>query len=205
MFNFTHIKEYQRKLFHVSSIILPILYSYIPKLWMVPILGLVLLCTVSLDISRHYNVKIQELVNKFFWQIMRDHERSNQIRPSGASCMMAGFFFSCLLFNKGIAISSWMVLIVSDSSAAIFGKHIGIPKNHGKSLEGAIAFFVSAVLITLVVHSFIPYRANFLSIVIASAITSIVEYHEHQIGIDDNLTVPVTFSIVMVCAIWLSA
>lgn len=136
---------------------------------------------------------------------MRDHERSSQIRPSGASCMMAGFFFSCLFFNKGVAISSWMVLIVSDSCAALFGKQIGIPRNHGKSLEGSTAFFVSAVLITLLVHSFIPYKANFLSIVIASAITSIIEYHEHQVGFDDNLTIPLTFSAVISFFIWLSA
>jgi dolichol kinase len=89
--------------------------------------------TLYLDISRHYNPKIKELIKNIFGKIIREEEDSGQFVLSGASYMALGFLVSCLLFSKGLAITSWLVLIVSDCFAAIVGMNYGSPLFNGKS------------------------------------------------------------------------
>jgi dolichol kinase len=189
--------EINRKIFHMTSLILPILYIFTSK--PVAIIGLLIIAgsTIAIDTARHYNPKVQELVDKFFLQIMRPHEKSGGFKLSGSSYMMAGFLITAIIFPKGVAIASWFVLIVSDSCAALFGRKMGTPNNYGKSFEGAAAFFVSAVLISVISHAIVPYHTSFWALTFASLAASAVEYYSPQIGIDDNLTIPISFAIMI--------
>ena len=189
--------EINRKIFHMSSLLLPILYIFASKV--VAIIGLLIIAgsTIALDTARHYNPKVQELVDKYFLFIMRPHEKSGSFKLSGSSYMMAGFLITAIVFPKGVAISSWFVLIISDSYAALFGSKMGTPTNHGKSFEGAAAFFVSAVLIGVISHAIVPYPTGFWSLTFAALGASAVEYYSPQIGIDDNLTIPISFAILI--------
>lgn len=161
---------------------------------------IMMICTgiaLSLDISRHYQGTIQDLVDKIFSKIMRKKEKSGTFNLSGVSYMFLGFFVTCVLFSKGTAISSFLVLIVADTAAAIVGKHAGKQTNYGKSIEGASAFFLSAFLIGLLSYTFSSYSASFLTILIASAATTFVEYNSNKYNINDNLAIPVTYGMVI--------
>lgn len=186
--------EINRKIFHMASLVFPIFYAFVSQFVAIIVLFIIAGCTITLDIARHYHPKVQELVDNFFSSIMRPHEQSGTFRLSGSSYMMAGFFITAVFFAKGVAIASWLVLIVSDSCAALFGSKIGKPTNYGKSFEGSVAFFVSAVLVSTIAHMIEPYHTNFVVIILAAASTAAVEYYSPQIGIDDNLTIPVTFA-----------
>jgi len=189
--------ELKRKIFHCTSIIFPTIYLFSTKLNMVILL---MLCTgfvLSMDISRHYNNTIQELVDKLFTNIMRPEEISGSFKLSGVSYMFLGFFITCVLFSKGTAISAFLVLIISDSAAAIVGKHLGTPSKNGKSIEGSIAFFVTALLIGMLSYTFQAYHATFSSIVIASIAGTLVEYYSSIIKLNDNLTIPITYGMVV--------
>ena len=195
--------EIKRKAFHCMSIVFPIFYLITNKLTMVMVLTVVTGIAVSLDISRHYNPTIQALVSRFFTAIMREDETSGNFKLSGVSYMFLGFFITCILFSKGVAISAFLVLIVSDTFAALVGKKIGKPMANGKSIEGSIAFGASAMLIGMLAYTFHTYGTSFSGIVIASIATTLVEYHSDKLNINDNLSIPVTFGLVVTVLGWL--
>jgi dolichol kinase len=164
-----------------------------------------MICTgiaLSIDISRHYNPKIQALVDKLFSDIMRKDEVSGSFALSGVSYMFLGFFISVVLFSKGIAISSLLVLIVSDTAAAIIGKKAGTNYSYGKSMEGAFAFVISSFLIGVLSYTFASYNATFISIIIASFITTYVEYNSNKWKINDNLAIPITYGMTITILGW---
>lgn len=195
--------EIKRKIFHCMSLVFPLFYLLTDKLTMVMVLTVVTGIALSLDISRHYNSAIQDIVSQFFSKIMRENEISGNFKLSGVSYMFLGFFISCILFSKGIAIASFLVLIISDTAAALVGKKIGKSRENGKSIEGSLAFCGTAMLIGVLSYTFHPYHVSFSGIIFASIITTLVEYHSDRIKINDNLAIPVTFGSVVSVLGWL--
>jgi dolichol kinase len=102
-----------------------------------------------------------------------------------------------VLFSKGTAISSFLVLIISDSAASIIGTQVGIPRANGKSIEGSVAFGGSAFLIGMLSYTFHAYSASFFSIIAASIITTLVEYHSGTYKVNDNIAIPITYGLVI--------
>ncbi len=196
--------ELKRKAFHMSSLAFPLLYCFTPRLLMIIILLAVAAATIYVDINRHRSDALKDLVDKFFGHLMRSSERHNPEAFTGASYMMAGFFLTALLLPKGIAISSWLVLIFADTAAAIVGKRIGVPTNHGKSIQGSVAFFISALMIGLLSYTFIPHHASFFALFLAAAAASAIEYYSFQVGMDDNFTIPITFGFVLAIVGWIT-
>lgn len=194
--------ELRRKLFHLTSVIIPVIYIFVAKIWMVLIMMIIAFTTSSLDTTRHYNTKIQALVDKFLSQFMRDREKSGTFVLSGASYMMSSFFLVILFFSKGLAIASMLVLIVADASAAIVGTRIGIPMDNGKSIAGSVAFLVSAIMISTLSHTVVYYKANFFIIILASLIATLAEYYASLIKMNDNLTIPLVFAISVTFFAW---
>lgn len=199
-FNF----EVKRKMFHLYSLIFPLTYLFLTKFQALACLSLIVIFTIYLDISRNYNQKIKDLIDKFFKKFMRENEKSGLLRLSSASYMAMGLFLSALFFPKGLAITSWFILAISDSVAALVGMKIGTKTVNGKSLAGCLAFFVSAFFISIISYMFIGYDTSFVIIVLACKITTIVEYYSSQMKIDDNLSIPLSYCIVTVVLIFLS-
>ena len=195
--------ELRRKAFHLSSLIFPLIYFFTPKFQMTIIMMILAVTTIYIDRIRHHNEAVKELAEAFFGSLLREREASGTYVFSGISFMMAGFFITALLFPKGIAIASWLVLIISDALAAIVGMRIGKATNHGKSIEGAVTFFISALLIGILSYFLAPHHAGFFALFLACLMTSAVEYYSFQIGIDDNFTIPVTFATTLAFFGWI--
>lgn len=188
--------EIKRKLFHLLSLVFPILYLFVSKQAMAVILIIITSITLFLDISRHYNTKIKVLVEIFFYKLFRQEEKSGVFMLSGASYMALGFLLSCLFFSTGLTITSWLVLIISDCCAAVIGIKYGRPLANGKSFEGLIAFFISAVFVSILTYYAIGYSTSFLIIIIASAITSLIEFLSKEIKVNDNLAIPFAYALI---------
>jgi dolichol kinase len=189
------IFEQKRKMFHCLAIIFPILYYWTSFAIVAIILVIANLIILSVDISRHSNHQIQGLVDKFFAPIIKPHEMSGTKNLSGMSYMFLGFLFTALLFHKNIVIISWLILVVSDSVASLFGQKYGTRTQYGKSIEGSAAFFVSAIITCLMAQGFFNLHFNFGRVIFAVLATTIAEFYSKKLRIDDNLLVPVVFCI----------
>ncbi|OZG31781.1 MULTISPECIES: diacylglycerol/polyprenol kinase family protein [Rickettsieae] len=185
--------EIQRKTFHLYSLIIPLFYLFSSKLIITTLLFLLTACVLYVDIARNYNLYIKKFTDRFLRKFMRPEEQSGLFRLSGSSFMAIGFFLTALLFSKGLAISSWLILIIADCLAALVGTKIGKPLENGKSLEGSIAFLISAIFISMLVYFFIGYHTSFTVIIISSVVTTIGEFYAKDLLINDNLLIPLTY------------
>ncbi len=193
MHNEALIFEVKRKTFHLYGLIFPLAYSFTSKMTASILLLIITGFTLYLDISRYYNPKIKEVVDKIFYKYLRQKEKNNSLSLSGASYMALGLLTSCLFFSKGLAITSWFILIISDCIAALIGVKYGTPLQNGKSLYGSGAFFVSSVFISVVSYFFINYHTRFVIIILSSAVVTLVEFYADQIKINDNLSIPLSY------------
>ncbi len=185
--------EIKRKIFHLYGLIFPLIYAATFKIIMGVFLLILTGFTLYIDISRHHNQKIKDLVDSFFSKYLRNKERTGFSMLSGASYMALGFLISCLFFSKGLAITSWLILIISDCAAALIGMKYGTPLKNGKSLLGAVVFFVSSIFISVITYFFISYHTSFIIIIVSSAITTLAEFYSDQIKINDNLSIPCSY------------
>ena len=187
--------EIQRKIFHLCSLIFPVVYIFTSKITMGIALTIITGLTLYLDISRHYNAKIKGLVDNFLGKFQRIEEKSGEFSLSGSSYMAFGFLVTCLFFSKGLAITAWLVLIVADCFAAIVGMKFGSPLFNGKSYMGAAAFFLSAMLTSIMSYFVVGFSTSFFIIIISCLLCTIVEFFSDQIKINDNLSIPLTYAL----------
>ncbi len=186
--------EKKRKLFHLSAIAIPALYLFfLSKTMIVTLLFFVTSIVLYLDMLRTNNMWLQKIVNRIFCNLIREEEASETRRFSGMSAMMLGFFCSSLFFSKGLAITSWFILIISDSIAALIGVKFGDRLSNGKSLEGSISFLISSVFISMIMYFLIGYKTSFFIIIMSSLFTTIVEFYSGQLNINDNLAIPLAY------------
>ncbi len=186
--------ETKRKLFHLSAILFPLSYHNCNKLYMILAVTIITFLVLTIDICRHHIQLFQDYVEKFFASIMRKKEKHSL---SAVSAMMLGMFSTVIFFKKNIVITSWLVLIFADTAASICGRMIN--KKEGKSIIGALCFFLVAIIASLLYNNLFVYaedRLNLICILISSLIATIVEFYSNKIKLDDNFSIPVSFSII---------
>lgn len=187
--------ELDRKLFHFSSALIPLIYIFTSKLAMCLILLLIATIILYIDISRHYNKNFQGFVDKFFKKIMRPSELSGSFSLTGISFFFLGALLVTALFSKGLAIASISVWIFADSAAALVGVQYGLPIRNGKSIIGSCAFFCSATLISTFCYFIVEYATSFKIIIIASIFTTIAEFYSKELHINDNFFIPLIYGL----------
>lgn len=196
--NFTGKKmqfEINRKIFHLASLAIPFIYLFLDRIVMTILLMIFTAIILYVDISRHYNAKIKEIVDKYFAKLMRESEVSGSFHLSGMSNFFLGSFLVILLFSKGLAITALMVLILADSAAAIVGMRYGTPIRDGKSMEGSITFASVTFFVSLLGFFFLGFDTSFLVILLATAITTAAEFFAPKLKTDDNLLIPMTYAV----------
>jgi dolichol kinase len=84
--------------------------------------------------------------------MLRKHEmKKKKLLLTGASWVLISAVLTVLIFPKVIAVIAFIILIISDISAALVGRKWGRTKLGKKSLEGTLAFIVSGLLVVAVV------------------------------------------------------
>ena len=88
-------------------------------------------------------------------------------------------------------------MLMCDSAAALIGRSVGKMKIYkNKTLEGTLAFFVTAVVINLLFLPIYPFTVKSL---VACLTATLAELYEDKIEIDDNLSVPIFFAVILTC------
>ena len=189
--------EIARKSVHLSSLWIPLLYLYTAKETTLLILLPLTIISVTIDFSRRFIPKLNNLINHLIGYMMRDNEKEF-FAFSGATNMLIAASLTIIFFSQEAAILALTILMISDSFAAIIGRKFGkIILIDGKSLEGSLSFAVSAIMVyyffNLYYHYDLPLDLSLLAIFAAT----IAELFAKKIHLDDNLVIPLIIGIVL--------
>lgn len=194
--------EVVRKAIHMCSLSIPIVYYFISKDTALLILIPLTTAFLVVDIARHYSEPVSRWFYSWFGWLLRKHEQDGSSkRLSGATNVLLSACFCVLVFPKVIAINAFAVLIVSDTTSALIGRRFGKRKFFHKSLEGSLAFFLSAVVVILLAPKIDRLPAEYLIGVAASAIGAVVEAVSSRV--DDNISIPISIGLAMWVLYWL--
>ncbi|MEN9546560.1 MAG: hypothetical protein RLZZ356_1292 [Verrucomicrobiota bacterium] len=188
----TYRSEVLRKGVHLSSLSIPVIYALIAKstaLWiLIPLTGVFLI----VNILGHRSGPVRTLMIRYLGDIMRTHELDVDRRVlNGASHVLIAACLSVLVFPKLVAITAFSILIISDICAALVGRRFGSHRFLDKSLEGTLAFAVSAVGVVLVIAHLVSAPVSFTMIgIVAGLVGSIVENISPRLRLDDNISIP---------------
>ncbi|MBA7551107.1 hypothetical protein ES705_43642 [subsurface metagenome] len=175
-------RELQRKAVHVTSVLIVILYYFLPKEAILLLLTLFLILFLEVEFIR-LDLKLKL---PLFHKLYRDKEED---RLSGGAFFLIGAIIAISVFSKEIAIAAILMTTIGDSFAALFGKRFGktwIPKLKDRAVEGCTAEFAVNLLIGFVFLD--SYSYSWLVILVMAGTATIVETVVNKI--DDNLLIP---------------
>jgi dolichol kinase len=192
----TYRNELVRKAIHLSSLWIPAFYYFISRELALCVLVPITLLFIAGDLGRYYSPSLQMLVNKLFGWILRRHEiDAKQKRLNGASYVLIAASLSILIFPKFIALTSFTILIIGDSVAALIGRKFGTHHYGQKSFEGTLAFILSGILIILITpkidYSMGEYFIGFAAVIVGALVEAFV------VNMDDNLSIPLSVGATM--------
>jgi dolichol kinase len=183
--------EIARKGIHLFSLSIPIIYFFISKQFALYLLLPITAAFIIVDIARYYIPSVAQWFYRWFGWLLRRHETDvNNKRLSGASHVLISASLCVLFFPKIVAINAFTILIISDTASALIGRRFGRHRFLAKSLEGSMAFFISAVIVIIVSPKIDYIPMEYFIGIIAAAIGTVVE--AFPIKLDDNLTIPIS-------------
>lgn len=189
--------ELLRKAIHLSSLSIPVTYYFITRELALMILIPVTLFSLVIDVSRYIFPSIAHFINSVFGFMLREHEKDSKRKNlSGATYVFLSAVICVFLLPKVFMITAFSVLIISDSAAALIGRKFGRHRFLSKSLEGTLAFFVSACIVVLVAPKVTGNLWEYLIGFIAVAIGAIAENISYGWA-DDNLSIPLSVGLAM--------
>ncbi len=190
-------KELYRKLIHLSSLWIPAVIYWFHSGISVTLFSTLLVVDVVLEYA---NFKKQPWARKIFAilfsRTMRKTETLHaRFQASGSMYVMASAIVCVMLFSRQVAAIALTVMLVSDTAAALFGKAYGSRKLYkNKTLEGTVAFFVSALVVNMVYSPVFPFT---VASVIACFLATLAEVFEDKLDIDDNFSIPLVVGMML--------
>jgi len=189
--------ELLRKVIHLCSLSIPIIYNFIDKQTALSYLIPITIISVTIDYGRHFFEPLNKFVNNIFGYMLREHESdSSKKNLNGASYVFIAATLTLWLFPKIFFITAFSILIVSDTAAALIGRKFGKRKFLSKSFEGTLAFFLSACIVILFTPKVEGIYLEYIIGFVAAAVGAIVENISYGWA-DDNLTIPISISFTM--------
>lgn len=183
--------ELVRKSIHLCSLGIPVVYYFISKSTALEILLPMTAAFLIVDVLRYFHKPTTALFYRLFRKLLRPHEvNGKQKTLNGATYMLISATLCVLLFPKLIVLTSFTILIVSDTSAALIGRRFGTHKFYHKTLEGSSAFFISAILVVLCTPKIEYLPAEYLIGIAGGLVGMLAEIASFNI-IDDNIAIPV--------------
>ncbi|MCH7964823.1 MAG: dolichol kinase [Bacteroidetes bacterium] len=182
--------ELVRKLIHLFSLSIPIIYYFIPKSTAAIILGSLAAFAITLDLTRYLSPQIGKVFYKLFGFLLRRHEiDSDKKNLNGATYVLLSAIFGVLVFPKIIFITAFSILIIGDTMAALIGRRFGKHKFLYKSFEGTLAFLISSSIVILFTPKIGYFYEEYIIGFVAAFVGAIIENVSSEY-VDDNLSIP---------------
>ena len=185
-----------RVLLRPAGFSFPLLSLWVTKQTLLSLIGSVLALFVLVDLARLSSSRVQSfffkrLANSF--KVYKDKERS---RLSSMTLFLLGCFIAFLLFPLKVAFLAVTFLIFGDLTAKVFGFVGGKTRFFAKTLQGSLGYLGTCSLASYLIFAqgFAPFWLGFVGGAAASFVEAL-PFH-----VDDNLSVPLLSSTVMVLA-----
>jgi len=188
--------EVIRKAIHLVSLSIPLTYYFIPKSTALILVIPLMVAFLTIDIARYYHKPVEEWFYKFFGFLLRKRESDKKKKTlNGATYVLISATICIMFFPKIIMIIGFSILIISDITAALIGRRFGKHKFIAKSLEGSLAFFVSAIVVIALTPKIEYLPSEYLIGIAAALVGTIAE--ALPADIDDNLSIPISVGAVL--------
>jgi len=189
--------ELVRKLIHLFSLSIPIIYYFISRGDAILILSIFTAVALILDLTRYLSPAVGKVFYKMFGFLLRKHELDSRKKNlNGATYVFISALICVILFPKVLFITAFTILIISDTMAALIGRKFGKHKLLSKSFEGTLAFFISASIVVFFTPKVQDLPAEYIIGIIAAAVGAIVENISFGFA-DDNLAIPISIGFTM--------
>ena len=189
--------ELVRKLIHLFSLSIPILYYFIPTSTSIIILSAFTAFAFVVDGGRFVSKSFANHFYRLFGFLLRKHELDKEKKNlTGATYVLLSALICALIFPKVIFVTAFTILIISDTMAALIGRKFGKRKFLSKSLEGTLSFFISASIVVLLTPKVGNFTMEFVIGFIAAFVSAIIENISSGYA-DDNLSVPISAGLTM--------
>lgn len=189
--------ELIRKLIHLTSLLIPIIYYFIPRTTAAIILAALSVFAITLDLSRYFFPEVGIVFYKVFGFLLRKHELDEKKKNlNGATYVLISALIGVLIFPKVIFVAAFTILIIGDTMAALIGRKFGRHKFLFKSFEGTLAFFISSCIVVLFTPKAGYFSEEILIGFIGAFIGAIVENISFGY-VDDNLSIPLSVGFTM--------
>ncbi len=189
--------ELVRKLIHLFSLSIPIIYYFIPRGDAILILSILTAVALILDLTRYLSPSVGRVFYKYFGFLLRKHELdSSKKNLNGATYVFISALICVILFPKVLFITAFTILIISDTMAALIGRKFGKHRLLSKSLEGTLAFFISASIVVFFTPKVQDLPTEYIIGIISAAVGAIVENISFGFA-DDNLAIPISIGFTM--------
>lgn len=195
-------QELLRKGIHLISLSIPVIYIFVTKEFALSVLIPMAVLFIIFDLLMKWDNPVQKLIYIIFGGMLRPHERGKKLVFNGATWVLISAVATVLVFPKILAVTGFTILIISDISAALFGRKYGKHPLFTKSWEGTFAFFISGIIVVLILgFAFGAPLAYFFWGIIGAIAAGFAEAASSVMKLDDNLSIPVTVASIM----WIGA
>ena len=184
-------QELARKDTHLVALVIPGGYYLLDlnRYEMLSIMIPITILMILIDISRLRGWPMwDKLVGRLFSRMIRVHEHSGDF--TGATYILTAVCATIALFDRPVAVAALAFVIVGDSLAAVIGRRFGQHRFRNKSIEGSLGCLAGTAVVALAVPE-LALAVGLLGAVTATIVEAI------PIGIDDNVTMPLTSGLVM--------
>jgi dolichol kinase len=183
----------RRKFYRIGAgIVFPIVYYFSPNKIIVEMLLLYLLGIMT-------TLEVMRYISPNLWRVVAEHSKGilkvRQGMITGTTALLISNIIVIAFFDKQIAIVSLLYMLFGDTASAVIGTKYGKVKMGDKSLEGSLAFFITTMIIALILYQWGNFRIPLLILTSGAIAATITE--ALPIEINDNLTVALAAAVVM--------
>lgn len=181
-----------RKAWRLGAIIFPLTYYFTNKITSLFVILPFLCIFIVLEILRFFIFRFNERLFISFRYILKEKEKKTLL---STTWFLLSVFLTVILFSKDIAIAAILFLIFSDASADIIGSkfgHIRILKT--RTLEGSLAFFITCLIIGIIIN-FTKINLGFSVFIGGALAATVIELL--PLPIEDNFTIALFSGIIM--------
>lgn len=189
--------ELVRKLIHLFSLSIPVIYYLIPTSLSITILFILTIFALVIDLGRYFSSSFAKFFYKTFGFLLRKHELDKKKKNlTGATYVLISALICAIIFPKIIFVTAFTILIISDTMAALIGRKFGKRKFLRKSFEGTLSFFISASIVVLFTPKVGNFPMEYFIGIIAALVGAVVENISYGFA-DDNLSIPLSVGFTM--------